>query len=277
MRIIHRHFKLKIAVFFDVELMASPRVSIITVCYNNYSGLKRTMASVVRQNYANFEWIIVDGCSQDNTLELLDEIRQCDIVCKVLVEADNGIYDAMNKGIDLAQGDYCLFLNSGDYFYNSSVLADVQRFLVADIIVGEMQEIHPLRPERNRIKSWEKRKLNRSFFYNRTLPHQATFIRRNLFSLYGPYETRFKIKGDHDFFARVCLAPEVRLLSASVCVSVYFVDGVSSQMKNSVLDNVEKSMVHKRNFSKMYLWVRKIISGIKSLWSIRRTHKSIII
>ena len=220
------------------------------------------MASVVSQDYDNFEWIIVDGKSQDKTHELLEEIRKLSIACKVLEEEDNGIYDAMNKGIDLAEGDYCIFLNSGDYFYNNSVLTDIQRFLTADIIVGKILMLHPLQPERNRIKSWEKRTFNKNFFYNRTLPHQATFIRRDLFRLYGQYDLIFKIRGDHDFFSRVCLVPEVSVVLASICVSVYYVDGLSFKMKNSALDNFEKSLVHQRNFPKMYLWMRKIFSVI---------------
>jgi len=248
---------------FIIGAEMRPLYSIITVCYNDYSGLGRTMASIVEQSYDSFEWIVIDGDSADRPLELLPEIGQKNINCQLIIEKDDGIYDAMNKGVDIANGDYCLFLNSGDYFYNKNVLADVKPYLFGNIIVGKMLEIHPDNPERNQVKSWENKKFNRSFFYNRTLPHQATFIRRKLFNLYGGYEKSFKIKGDHDFLGRVCLKPEIVVSTAPVCISVYHVDGISRQMKNSVLYRAEEKAVHKRNFSKYYIIHRKIVSCLK--------------
>lgn len=239
--------------------------SIITVCYNDFRGLSRTMVSVVEQSYEGFEWIVIDGDSEDMSAELLHEIQQKNINCQLIVEKDDGIYDAMNKGIAKASGDYCLFLNSGDCFYNKDVLSDMKPYLMGNIIVGKMLEIHPDNPGRNKVKSWENKKFNRSFFYNRTLPHQATFIRTELFNLYGGYDKSFKIKGDHDFLGRVCLKPEITVSTAPVCVSVYHVDGVSKQMKGSALYRAENKAVHKRNFSKCYLMQRKIVSWIKSI------------
>src|SRR5690606_635289 len=103
--------------------MAYPKVSIITIVYNNVRDIGYTLSSVDQQTYPNIEYIVVDGNSNDGTLEVIEEYK--DIVNKLVSEKDQGIYDAMNKGLALATGDYVLFLNSGDELYSSTTLEKV--------------------------------------------------------------------------------------------------------------------------------------------------------
>ena len=102
------------------------QISIITINYNNASGLEKTIRSVVEQTYNEYEYIIIDGASSDKSKEVIQEYqRYIDFWCS---EKDSGIYNAMNKGIQKASGEYLLFLNSGDVLNNSAVLADIHGF-----------------------------------------------------------------------------------------------------------------------------------------------------
>ena len=110
-------------------------ISIITINYNNASGLEKTIRSVVEQTYNEYEYIIIDGASLDKSKEVIQEYqRYIDFWCS---EKDSGIYNAMNKGIQKASGEYLLFLNSGDVLNNSAVLADIHGFLSGEDIVYE--------------------------------------------------------------------------------------------------------------------------------------------
>ena len=109
------------------------QISIITINYNNASGLEKTIRSVVEQTYNEYEYIIIDGASSDKSKEVIQEYqRYIDFWCS---EKDSGIYNAMNKGIQKASGEYLLFLNSGDVLNNSAVLADIHGFLSGEDIV----------------------------------------------------------------------------------------------------------------------------------------------
>lgn len=111
--------------------------SIITINYNDKSGLRRTIESVASQTYVDYEYIIIDGGSTDGSVDVIKEFAS-DIDCWVS-EKDRGIYHAMNKGVLQAHGDYCLFLNSGDAFYDKSVLEHIaEKGLKEDIIVGKL-------------------------------------------------------------------------------------------------------------------------------------------
>jgi glycosyltransferase involved in cell wall biosynthesis len=100
-----------------------PKLSIITINYNDVLGLKRTLESVTGQIYSNFEYIVINGGSTDGSKELLE--KYTDKISYWVSEPDQGIYHAMNKGIEKASGEYLLFMNSGDLFYNSGILKEV--------------------------------------------------------------------------------------------------------------------------------------------------------
>lgn len=103
--------------------MFSPRLSVVTIVYNNVRDIERTIQSVINQTYSNIEYVIVDGLSNDGTLQVIDQYKSQ--ITKFISEKDEGIYDAMNKGLALATGDYVIFMNSGDEFYDNETVAAV--------------------------------------------------------------------------------------------------------------------------------------------------------
>lgn len=149
------------------------KLSIITINYNNVSGLRKTIESVKSQTFQDYEWIVIDGGSTDGSKELIEENKQ--YFSYWVSEPDKGIYDAMNKGTVLAQGEYCQFLNSGDYLIAPDTLAKIfSKPLQADVIYGDVWFIKD-------NKVIEKRtypdQMTLSFLFRSPLGHQATFVK----------------------------------------------------------------------------------------------------
>jgi glycosyltransferase involved in cell wall biosynthesis len=178
-------------------------MSVITVCFNDAKNLETTIASVVGQTYEKIEFIIVDGGSSDSTLDLIR--RQEGRIAKWVSEKDAGIYDAMNKGLRLATGDYLIFMNAGDIFHsNDTVESAIERItsnpekpLIAygkAAIVGEdgtfLKDLAPLR--------FAKRNLN--MFGTRTVCHQSVFVAR---AAAPDYDTKFRLKAELDWYYRL--------------------------------------------------------------------------
>lgn len=210
------------------------RFSIITVNYNNKEGLQRTIVSVTCQTYQDYEWIVVDGGSSDGSKEQIERYQQhFSFWCS---EPDKGVYNAMNKGIKHAVGDYLLFLNSGDALYDQYVLQKVSDLKsAADIISGQVVRMdnHEL------LRHYEK-----SIFmqlYLDTLNHQGTFIKRTLFRDLL-YDESLKIVSDWKFWLDAILKGGASVDMIPVIVACQDMTGISSnlaaqaQEKQTVLD-----------------------------------------
>jgi glycosyltransferase involved in cell wall biosynthesis len=181
----------------------SPLFSIITINYNNHVGLEKTVQSITSQNYSNFEFIIIDGGSSDDFLNVINTHEEkISFWCS---EKDKGIYDAQNKGIQQAKGEYLVFMNSGDAFSSNDVLEKASSIIASDnnkhqIFYGNTNlveidgSIRLLMPPKD---------LTLNFFYFETINHQACFIKRSLFDTYGLYDLSYKLCADFDFFLKV--------------------------------------------------------------------------
>jgi glycosyltransferase involved in cell wall biosynthesis len=174
-----------------------PVISVITVVYNRRQGMEQTIKSVRAQQYPNIEYIIVDGASTDGTLELI--ASHDDDIDFWMSERDKGIYDAMNKGVDLATGDYINCLNAGDVFYGTDALSFFSNELSADIIYGDAliqyEGFQVEFPKNNLAKMWK----------FTPFCHQASFAKASVLKEFK-FDTTFKVGADHDFFYRCFLA-----------------------------------------------------------------------
>lgn len=170
------------------------KYSIITINYNNREGLERTIDSVLCQSYRDFEYIIIDGGSNDGSVSIIKKhIKE---LSYWVSEPDSGIYNAMNKGIAHAQGEYLNFMNSGDCFFDNFVLEKMEKHLSCDIVEGR---IYDLSTQRFSYKSTIDPTM--MFFYRAGLGHQACFIRRNLL-LETPYDENLHLAADWYFFVK---------------------------------------------------------------------------
>jgi glycosyltransferase involved in cell wall biosynthesis len=176
----------------DLPIMV--KLSIITINLNNCSGLERTIESVINQTSADFEFIIIDGASTDGSRELINKYPSA--ISNWISEPDNGIYDAMNKGINLSRGEYLLMLNSGDVLHeNDTIKKVIDLGLDRDLIYGNILWIGK---EKQFITTFPE-KLTYNFFLISSLGHQGTFIRRELHLLTGLYDSTYKIVADWCF------------------------------------------------------------------------------
>jgi glycosyltransferase involved in cell wall biosynthesis len=214
------------------------KLSIITINRNNADGLKKTIESVANQNYKDFEYIVIDGASTDNSVEVIKSYLN--IVSYYISESDKGVFDAMNKGIKHATGEFLLFLNSGDYFNNDNVLLNVIEELNEDIVIGKC----------NIIKEGEIVYITNSF--NRitlntlilnSLPHQAMFFKRTLFDKYGLYRDDLKLMGDWEFCIRTIILENVKYKNIDTIIADYNLEGISSQESNINKMKKEKDFV----------------------------------
>lgn len=204
------------------------KISVITINYNNAIGLGRTLESVEMQTKKDFELVIVDGGSDDNSKAVIEcfVARHPDV--KWVSEPDKGIYNAMNKGVNLCSGDYCIFMNSGDTFYANDVIEECEDFLdgTADIVVGAAKVGSHI------ITAPKEEKLSLSFLIKESICHQSAFIKRSIL-LKTPYNERRKIVGDAEFFAKTLIIDGVDYKDISICVSKYEDAGASGNIKDS--------------------------------------------
>lgn len=170
------------------------RISIITIVRNDAPGVVRTLQSVFSQTYDNFEIIVQDGASTDQTSSVLRSFGGW--INSLTIEPDGGIYDAMNRALRRATGDYCLFMNAADFFVDKEVLAQaVERI---DPAVDDIWSGKALSDERGTVHNYRPPD---KFWAGSTVDHQATFIRTSLMQELE-YDTSYKIAGDLDFFTR---------------------------------------------------------------------------
>jgi glycosyltransferase len=171
------------------------KITIITVCRNSAGTISETLRSVAEQAYPDIEHIIIDGESTDDTLAVIQ--RDGTHAKKVISEPDEGIYDAMNKGLDYASGDIVAFLNADDIYYDSEVIADVVKaFEVhsADFVYGDLLMV---KNKRKLIRDWKSGEIPSSGLIGTQIPHPVFFVKRNLLNKIKPaFDSTYKIAGD---------------------------------------------------------------------------------
>ena len=190
--------------------------SIITINFNNSKGLSKTIESVVNQSFENFEYIIIDGASTDESLSVIYKIRQK--LTKYLSESDCGVYDAMNKGWKLASGNYVLFLNSGDVFADYEVLFNVSKLIdpTADIVYG----CHLWGSKDGERWNPKKDFKFREIMNNTPISHQATFIKKSQLEKLGGFKTEYKIISDWGVLIDSILSnAKLQKISLDVCIA----------------------------------------------------------
>lgn len=191
------------------------RYSIITVNYNNKEGLRNTIESVIHQSFRDFEYIVIDGGSTDGSADILREYDEQ--ITYWVSEKDDGIYNAMNKGIAQAKGEYLNFMNSGDCFYNELVLEHLAtKDLSADIIVG--RDYHFNESTQKGFATILPPRLTMLTFIHHTLPHQSTFFKRGLFDN-CPYDESLRLVADVKFYIqKICVEQcSVQLIDDIIC------------------------------------------------------------
>lgn len=206
----------------------TPKFSVITVCYNAEATIEDTIQSVISQTYHHVEYIIVDGASKDRTMDIVNRYREH--IAIVVSERDKGLYDAMNKGIGLATGDYLCFLNAGDSFHEDDTLQQMVHSIhtpqLPDVLYGETElvdhEGHFLRMRRlsaPEVLTWK------SFRQGMLVCHQAFFPRRDLVM---PYDLRYRFSADFDWCIKIMKESKV-LHNTHLTLIDYLAEGMTTR------------------------------------------------
>jgi glycosyltransferase involved in cell wall biosynthesis len=223
-------------------------ISIITINYNNAIGLKRTFQSVFNQTSKDFEYLVIDGHSNDESKNII--LQSETKIHYSISEPDKGIYDAMNKGIRQAKGQYLLFLNSGDTLHNELVMekanAAITNLLNYGVIYGDVNLVSE---NAGKILKQD-HALTLNYFYNHALSHQAAFIKKTLFDTLGFYNTSYRINSDHEFFLKVFVEKLNEYKYIDLTISDFFMDGISQSVQSANMMDAERKEIHKRLMSK---------------------------
>ncbi len=248
--------------------LIQPKISIITINYNNAVGLKETIPSIVGQTYKNIEYIVVDGASTDGSEEIIREFKNH--ITVAIIEPDKGIYNAMNKGIKNATGDYLLFINSGDILFQADTIEKaIEQGLDSDLVCGNI-----LYDNNGIKKDWiSVEKLDFAQFYHDGIPHPSTFIKRTLFDVVGYYDETLKIVSDWKFAFLAYCKFNCSYKHIDVLVSEFKEGGISSDPLTRPMMIKEREDVVKENFSSFVHYYEELLDARRRLRKLRYTIK----
>lgn len=225
------------------------KVSVITINYNNAEGLRKTIESVIRQDFPDYEYIVIDGGSTDDSKKVIEKYE--DKITYWVSEPDNGIYHAMNKGILAAKGEYLHLLNSGDYYASGDVLSSVFSKDYDEPLI-RCAQICDYGDRQVRWTNLGDRDVTLYDMYVNTMLHEATFIRRDMFEKYGLHDENLKIVSDWKFFLKTILGGE-KTAYVDKDLIVFEMDGISTNREHGeqhlserrqVLDELMPANIH---------------------------------
>jgi glycosyltransferase involved in cell wall biosynthesis len=222
-------------------------LSIVTICKNNLEGLRKTLESVRNQTNKQFEFLVIDGNSNDGTREYIEKNNT--YITKFISEPDFGIYDAQNKGIKIASGEYILFLNSGDVLLNDSTLEELLSHIKNHVVkkIGIYYSDVFLKKENQLYKKTYKKILSAFYLSNEIINHQSQIIQtkilqKNLFDL------KYKLASDYELFLRLVFKNKINYMHLDMVISIYDLSGVSTTMSGIETYQSEHSEIRKIYF-----------------------------
>jgi len=241
------------------------KISIITVAYNSGKTIEDTIKSVINQHFQEIEYIIIDGGSTDNTLEIVAQYKSA--IAHVISEKDKGIYDAMNKGISLATGDIIGILNSDDFYSDADVIAKVVNAFQPEIdaVYGNLVYVDPI--DTTKItRTWLSGEYKVGAFFKGWMPpHPTFFVRKEVYQKFGTYSMELKSAADYEFMLRVIHKHEIRLAYLNEVTVIMRAGGASNaSFKNRLKANQEDRLAWEMNElkPKPFALIRKPLSKI---------------
>ena len=245
------------------------KVSIITATYNNESTVLDTISSVVSQTYINIEHIIIDGASKDKTLSLIN--NNSTKILKVISEPDNGIYDALNKGIKNATGDIIVFLHADDIFSDNRVIEKAVKLFTekkTDSIYGDLQYVSKENTDKI-IRYWKAGKysflkLKRGWMP----PHPTFFVKKEIYDKYGLFDTKFSISADYDIILRFLGKEKISIAYLPEVMIKMRIGGESNKNIKNILRKMKEDVraLRKNKLGGIHTVFMKNISKIPQLF-----------
>jgi glycosyltransferase involved in cell wall biosynthesis len=225
------------------------KISVITVCYNSAKTLEQTILSVKSQEWLNKEHLIIDGKSNDGTAEILK--KYTNDLSYVVSEPDNGIYDAMNKGLAEASGDIICFLNADDYYANANVFSlIINKMMKENLNLVYADAVYFSQKKPNKIKRYysSKQFTPQKIAFGIMPAHPSVFVKREIMQQTGRFDNSFKIAGDFEYLIRIFKNKNIRYGYISLPLVKMQLGGVSNQsIRNRQIINIELLKACKKN------------------------------
>ncbi|MBO6497566.1 MAG: glycosyltransferase [Roseivirga sp.] len=247
------------------------KVSIVTVVYNGASFIKSAIKSVLSQDYSDIEYIVIDGASTDGTMDIINQYK--DQISHIISEPDQGIYDAMNKGVSLATGDVIGILNSDDFYSTNTVISDIVEKMTAegvDSVYGNLVYVDPTNKEVVK-RYWQSGRFTRKrFLYGWMPPHPTFFVRAEVYKKYGMFNLSLKSAADYEFMLRVLYKEKISTFYINKLITTMRDGGTSNiSLKNRIRGNNEDQLAWKLNGLKPFFFTR-YLKPLRKIWQFFR-------
>lgn len=227
-------------------MVSSPKISVVTVCYNAVAAIEDTILSVLNQTYPNIEYIIIDGASTDGTVDVVEKYR--DKISYFVSEPDKGIYDAMNKGVDVAMGEWINFMNSGDSFATDHTISDIFGrgidYEGQDVIYGDTLYVYSGSPILYKAKPLS------TLEYRMAFCHQSSYVRTNLMKS-RLFDLHYKYVADYAFFYELYVAGR-SFKYLPIVMTNYALEGGSSN--SNILKVMKEELLISQKRDLKWLW-----------------------
>lgn len=237
------------------------KVSIITVCKNAQDTVERTIKSVISQDYQDIEYLIIDGNSIDETLNIVNQYRRK--IDTIVSEPDKGLYYAMNKGIERSRGDILYFLNAGDMLFKANTISQIVKAFEkthVDIIYGDIALYNPNQPQKLILRS--QKNVSNFFLVHDTIYHQSIFTKKHIFVKYGKFNTQYRLLADYEWILR---------LFAKHKVSNYYLNQtVAKFLRGGLSFNEIESFKERFKILPLYFNILQVILNGFIFWLIHR-------
>ncbi len=225
------------------------KISIVTVCLNSENSIEKTIKSVIDQEYSDIEYIIIDGGSSDQTVEIIQKYKK--FITTFISEADLGVYDGINKGISYATGDIVSILHSDDYYAHKRVLLNVVNIFKKKIelkclvgatyMVKKENDVIVRKYSPVKFKNW-------MFNLGISPPHPSMFLKKEIYDQYGLYKTDYKIAGDFEFYLRIILKKKIKIFMSNTNYVIMRLGGKSTMsFKSNFISSREILKILKKN------------------------------
>ena len=246
------------------------KISIITVSFNSVITIRDTIESILSQDYKNIEYIIIDACSKDGTLDIIEEYKER--ISFFISESDNGIYDGMNKGIAAATGDIVGILNSDDFYPNSFVISNVARTFekqACDAVYGDLVYVKFFNIDKI-IRYWQSGQYTVKKVKNGwMLPHPTFFVKKHLYDKYGYYNTDLKTAADYQMILKLLYKYNIKVIYIPMILVNMRMGGASnSSIMNRIRANKEDGLAWTKNQlnKPMFVRIKKPLQKIKQFF-----------
>ena len=248
------------------------KVSVITTTFNSAKSIESCLCSVLNQNYNNIEYLIIDGESKDQTLAILNKFVADFNQIRIFSEKDKGIYDALNKGINLASGDIIGFIHSDDFLESNDIINQIVSMIKSeslDGVYGDLQYINRNNPQ-TIIRSWKSLDYHKSLLKRGWMPpHPTLFLKKEVYEKHGLFDLSYKISADYDFILRIFKDSELKFGYIPKVITKMRTGGISNRnLKNIIKKSIEDyRAIRSNNVGNFLTLIRKNTSKLKQFFN----------